>query len=419
MERAVIVFVDNIFYILNWGISAGFVLGIIYLLRPVTTRLLKPRQRYWLWALGWMWATFPVMFIVMDAITVFPVTLWDFLVPRVDGGGLPHYLPHYEGVGRYDLALPGGSLVPVELNDAIGLVIACVFLAGSLIVGRKIKRGSKELLELGRQGELIHRPDCKYLTDSIDIYLCDNIPTSFVHQRGGKWNPAIYLQKDLPEHRRELILKHEMNHIHLRHCTLKGYMVVAMELHWWNPLVWLAYFATCRDLELDCDEKTMEELTPEERREYAHTLVELGVGRQLWEAPLCFGECDAAVRVKAVAAWKPMGGWRKLGTWLLTFLLLLCFAGGPGENTMGSYWRELTQEYPARIADLLSSHLDVAEEDVLEIWLAENYKREDSYCLLSDGTWRSVSIAPFNGGVSTSGGTVVEAPDLTGCERIY
>ena len=419
MERAVIVFIDTIFHFLNWGIYAGFVLGIVYLLRPVTTRLLRPRQRYWLWTLGWMGAIFPGLFALLDYIDIFPITFRDFLAPSGNSDGLPCYLPNYEGQGMYDVALPGGALVQVELNDAIGLVLACVFLAGSLVVYFKIKQGSHKLLELGRQGELIHRPDCKWVDEAVDIYLCDNIPTSFVHQSRGSGRPAIYLQKDLPEQRRELVLKHEMNHINLRHCQLKAYMVVALEVYWWNPLVWLGYFATCRDLELDCDEKTLENLKPEERREYARTLVELGVGKQLWDAPLCFGECDAAVRVKAAAAWKPMSGWRKLGTWLLTLLLLLCFTGGPAESPGMNLWQEYTQEEPANMARMLSRVFDVAEEDVLEIWLAENYKREDSFCILADGTWRSVSVAPSGLGIGATGGPEVEQPDLTRCERIY
>lgn len=54
-----------------------------------------------------------------------------------------------------------------------------------------------------------------------------------------------------------------------------------------------------RDMELACDQRTLDQLEPEQRKEYAKTLVELGAGRRLWEAPLCFGECDGALRVRA------------------------------------------------------------------------------------------------------------------------
>lgn len=418
MDRFVSFLIEAVGYYLNLGIEGGLILGIIWLLRPITNRLLSPRQRYWLWALGWNGATFHFVFKMLDWINVFPVTLRDFLVPGGHDRDVYHlYLPEYEGEGLYELAFPGGGTVSVALNDAIMLVLTCIFLVGSLAVGVKLTRGSKKLLKLGRQGELLDRPDCcTWLDDPVDVYLCDNIPTSFVHQ--GR-RPTIFLQKDLPEHRRELVLKHELNHINMRHCQLKAYMVLALQFHWWNPLIWLAYFATCLDLELDCDERTIKDLTPEERREYAHTLVELGAGRQLWDAPLCFGECDTAVRVKAVAAWKPMDRWHKLGTGLLTILLMLCFTGGPLDSPGVSMWRELTQEDPAQMARLLSSNRDIPQDDIVEIWLAEHYNSEDSFCLMADGSWWSVSISHGVFGVGTSGWKVVEEPELSAHRRIY
>ncbi|MFR3323600.1 MAG: hypothetical protein ACLTR8_03270 [Oscillospiraceae bacterium] len=50
--------------------------------------------------------------------------------------------------------------------------------------------------------------------------------------------------------------------------------------------MWAAYYYFCRDLELACDERTLRDLAgPEERKQYAQTLVELAVGR-------CFVGCS-------------------------------------------------------------------------------------------------------------------------------
>ena len=75
-------------------------------------------------------------------------------------------------------------------------------------------------------------------------------------------------------------------------------------------------------------------MEPEERREYARTLVEMGAGRSLWSTPLCFGECDTAVRVKTAARPQRTGGaWRGL-SWLTTVLLFLFFLGGPTQGVL-------------------------------------------------------------------------------------
>ena len=60
------VLIERVGYLLNMGIEGGLMLGIIWLLRPITNRLLSPRQRYWLWMLGWNGATFHAVFDVLD-----------------------------------------------------------------------------------------------------------------------------------------------------------------------------------------------------------------------------------------------------------------------------------------------------------------------------------------------------------------
>lgn len=130
------------------------------------------------------------------------------------------------------------------------------------------------------------------------------------------------------------MLRHELEHIRLGHLWFKGWANMGVFLYWWDPLIWLGYKYFCRDLELACDAAVLRELEPEERREYARTLVEMGAGRSLWSTPLCFGECDTAVRVKTAARPQRTGGaWRGL-SWLTTVLLFLFFLGGPTQGVL-------------------------------------------------------------------------------------
>ena len=39
--------------LLNVGLMMGMTFGALILLRPVTNRLLPPRQRVWIWFVGW------------------------------------------------------------------------------------------------------------------------------------------------------------------------------------------------------------------------------------------------------------------------------------------------------------------------------------------------------------------------------
>ena len=110
---------------------------------------------------------------------------------------------------------------------------------------------------------------------------------------------------------------------------IKGYMSFALIAGWWNPLIWLGYRYTCLDMELSCDARTMERLSPQERREYAQTLVELGSGQRLWDVPLAFGESDGERRVKALLAWKPLTIPRKLLGLCAAALVMCLFLGTP------------------------------------------------------------------------------------------
>lgn len=287
---------SGILMLWDMGIVAGLMLGGMLLLRPVLLRLLTARQRTWLGMLGWYGTGMINLFSVLGWVHILPVTFRDLITPRTTGrtaNELPAYLPvDYRGTGEYVMALPGGKAVWVELTDWMVLAVTLVWLAGIAALSIWMWRRSRRLKALGRQGELLAPKDSglKWLQEDRDtaVRLCRGLPTSFVYQGGekidGKRYDMIYLQAELPPQRRELA----------------------------------------------CDERTLRDLAgPEERKQYAQTLVELASGKMLWGEPLAFGECGAVARVKAAVAWHKPRWWVKLGKWCAFVLLFLFFVGGP------------------------------------------------------------------------------------------
>ena len=115
----------------------------------------------------------------------------------------------------------------------------------------------------------------------------------------------------------------------LRHPWWKAANAISMGLFWWSPLYWAAYRLTNRDMELACDQAVLDTLEPEGRREYARMLTELAAGRHLWGSVSAFGECDAAIRIRRAAAWRPKPEWRRGLSLILSLLLILfLFTGG-------------------------------------------------------------------------------------------
>ena len=103
-----------------------------------------------------------------------------------------------------------------------------------------------------------------------DYYISDAIDTSFVL---GIVKPRIYMQAGLSEREEAYILQHERTHIkNLDHIT-KIVGMLAVCIHWFNPLVWIAFMKMCADLEMRCDEAVIDCMGDKIKREYCTSMV--------------------------------------------------------------------------------------------------------------------------------------------------
>ncbi len=87
--------------------------------------------------------------------------------------------------------------------------------------------------------------------------------------------PAIYIPPvEMDEDARAFIVLHE--YMHLRHGDHVWALVriLALIVHWWNPLVWAAVILSKRDAELACDHAVAAQLNRENRLEYARILLD-------------------------------------------------------------------------------------------------------------------------------------------------
>ncbi|MCB1225471.1 MAG: hypothetical protein KDK99_06645 [Verrucomicrobiales bacterium] len=71
------------------------------------------------------------------------------------------------------------------------------------------------------------------------------------------------------------ILQHELTHLKRHDLALNMLLCVLMALHWFNPLLWLAFFKARADREAACDAQVLEEATPQRRSEYGHALLKM------------------------------------------------------------------------------------------------------------------------------------------------
>ena len=438
---------------LNLGLAVGLACGALLLLRPLLKRVLSPRQRLLLWMTAWFSAYTLQGYQLLSYLHVLPVTFRDLITPRtmenLSFDRVPAYFPDCQWDQQINLALPGGAYLPVTLEPWMVPLAGAVLLGGVVLLTLYFCRRSEGIKAQASQGRLLDwdGPELKPFyglkpaDDYVLVRLCKGLPTSFVYQKaekldGIKYN-MIYLQEELSPERMGMVLRHELNHLKRNHTWMKGIITCGLVLHWWNPLIWLAYKYTCLDLEMDCDRFTLEQLSPQNCREYAKTLVELGAGKQIWDAPLAFGESDGAARVKAAVtwkkqtvyvqeAWKQKNFWLRLPSFLLFLLLLLFFVGGPSNVVLpADVDIQITQQFGSR-ENFLQQELDRLglpnSVTVQQGW--RSFQQTwffDAVYQLSDGRWVESSWYRYSDGTWSHMGWdwLSGPPDLAGYTAYY
>lgn len=86
-----------------------------------------------------------------------------------------------------------------------------------------------------------------------NIYISQVICTPFAL---GLQNPKIYLPSNLAD-AQEYVIAHEQTHLARRDNLAKILGYVVLILHWFNPLVWLAFKLFVTDMEMSCDESVI------------------------------------------------------------------------------------------------------------------------------------------------------------------
>lgn len=422
-------FRDYFIAFINRGLFVGLAMGVLILLRPVTVRLLTPGQRVFLWGTVWFVGAIPTLLAALAAIP-FP-SLRELAIPRAEGGD-PRFFPEIQTAGAYRLALPGGQVIPFQVSpewvQALGW-LGLLFLAVTLFLAAYSDRGVKRMARSGVElDQARYRQLGVAKVDKLVVRLCPNLPTSFVIRSWGRHE--IALQKELPEEQLRLVLLHEREHVRRHDPWLQGLAVVAVCFYFWNPVVWLAYHFTRRDMELACDRRVLNQLGEAERRAYAHTLVDLACDSPRWGGLTTFGECDASRRVKAATRWAPedeadgLESRRLLGWGLAVLMAAFLVVGGPIDRTITADlvadleqdggWSWLAQE-------MAEQHIGPDEEEPL--WIrGDGSSYAKVYILDETGSWWSALIrrTPYKGYLDAHlmRMDIPDTPDLSDCDPI-
>ena len=191
-----------------------------------------------------------------------------------------------------------------------------------------------------RMRNRIRRPDSGVRQVEPGICEIDGGHLSFVM---GLIHPVIYLSSGLDPESRNVVLCHERVHLQRRDYLFKPAALLICCVHWFNPLVWLAFYLMNMDCEMSCDEKVVKLLGEESKKIYSYTLLEEASGGE-WKryrggsicALLSFGEDHVKNRIRHVLDYRKPPFWVMIGAAAVIVVLVVCLCSNPGGNGNGA-----------------------------------------------------------------------------------
>ncbi|MGF7142018.1 beta-lactamase regulating signal transducer with metallopeptidase domain [Anaerotaenia torta] len=301
--------------VLNMSLTASYVILFVILIRLLLKKAPKVIS-YALWSVVAFRLIIPFSFE-----SIFSLMPWNTnTVP------IPHDIIYQEnpqinsGIEVVDSflskSLPGpatgASVNPLQIYIEIG---ACIWVLGIIVLLIYSLVSVLQLTGQLKSAKLIEK----------NIFEAENMKTPFVL---GWIRPKIYLPVGLKAEERSYILLHEQTHIHRTDHIIKILAFLILSVHWFNPLVWIAFMLMSTDMELSCDERVLKEMNEEIKKPYTNSLLSLAAGTHILNgSPLAFGEGNVKGRIKNVLNYK------KPRFWVIVFSIIIMAAVGIGFMT--------------------------------------------------------------------------------------
>ena len=283
--------------ILNMSLTACIIIPVVIALRFLLRKAPKLFS-YILWSVVLFRLICPVSFSAAFSL------LGAFHAPKTESGQISYISVDTAGIPAEAKDQELLAVSPVQDGAALEKTPAAEPMVSAVIIGSWIWAAGVLALLIYSVATLVKLKrklkDAGHEQDN--IYIAENLTTPFVC---GFLAPKIYLPSALEGEEKAYILMHEQ--IHIRRCDhivkLLGYL--ALCLHWFNPLVWAAFFLSGRDMEMSCDEAVIRKMGSDVKKEYSASLLNLATGRRIvGGVPLAFGEGDTGGRIKNVLRYK-------------------------------------------------------------------------------------------------------------------
>ncbi len=323
---------NTVFYsLINMSIIASIIGLLLLILRKI--KLIPRLAVYWMWTLVFLKLIIP--FSVSSRVSILNLT--GSLVKKVVAvpgmkersislsmsnsiGAADTYFPVTFKTGQLEKIFSIAAYV--WIIGAVGSVIFAVIIY--FITCRRVRSAT---VDFGIPGMNIAVDQRLYRTDdyfnklssmvAAPVYICEEINTPMVQ---GVLRQRILIPKEcLGDPGLKYIILHENIHVKRKDNLIRIISLFTACLHWFNPLAWIFMTKFSEDMELTCDLKAVKELTSDERKDYAQTLLAVGTEGQ-YQVMSAFGSSSISKRVINVLSYK------KITVFSLTLMLIFVAA---------------------------------------------------------------------------------------------
>lgn len=319
--------------ILNMSITASYVILAVIFIRLLLKRAPK-RYSYLLWSVVLFRLICPVSF--SSLFSIFQTKPFDMTAAQRGGGAALSYVPvdiGYMEIPRVTVGIPTmnsiiseslpaatpyASVNPMQIWIMLGTILWCAGIASLLFYS--IVTYTRLKLRMGTAVRL-----------EGNVFESDKIRSPFIL---GFVRSRIYIPFGLGEQERAYILRHERFHLKRKDHLIKPLSFFVLTIHWFNPLVWLAFVLMTKDMEMSCDEKVLSETGADIVHEYSTSLLSFAANRRFPAASsLAFGETGIRERVKNILRFREPQKWVIVLAVILCVAVVVACAANPMENT--------------------------------------------------------------------------------------
>ncbi len=278
--------------LIQWAVTSSVLILAVILVRTLLGKRMGAGLRYALWAVVLLRLLIPVQLFSVPV----PGPVRDALEPLAAQTAVP--APAYPPAGNGDpgavvltpaTQIPGAVQedTPPAVHDTPATpaaptptapaprpfdwqgALGWLWLAGGVAMGLALAVCNiRFAVDLRRRRRPV-QTDCK-----LPVYAVEGLESPCLF---GVVRPAVYVTPETAANPAMLrhVLAHETTHARHGDQVWSLLRCLALAVHWWNPLVWLAASLSRRDGELACDEGAIRPLGDGERKAYGWTLLTL------------------------------------------------------------------------------------------------------------------------------------------------